>query len=175
MPNDVALRNKWIEAIRRANNDNYSGAGVICDLHFPPNEMKTYSDRIKLDPTAVPSVFVVKIVDHIVHEEDDFEQKYVSLRMDHDQLKKEYVEMRLESDLKIIELGKKLSSSESKIDTKIAEVKDLREEILRLMKANASLERNYENVREKLLLSHSSSKTIAVSHNCVAPYFYRFR
>lgn len=127
--------------------------------------MKTYSDRIKLDPTAVPSVFLVEIGNQMIYEEDDFEKKYLGLKIDHEQLKKEYIELRLESDLKAIELVKNKSS----LENAIAEVKDLRQEILLLKKANASLTRNYENVREKLLLSHSSSKTIAVSHNCFAP------
>lgn len=170
MPNDVALRNKWIEVIRGANNDNYTGAGAVCDLHFSSSEMKTYCDRIKLDPSAIPSVFLVENVDPIIiYEEDDFEQKYLSLKTDHEQLKKEFIEMRLKCDLKAVELGEKLLMLENTIADKIAGMRDLRQEILRLKKANTCLERNYEDVREKLLLSHSSSKTIAVSQSCFTP------
>lgn len=71
LPEAAGIRQKWKEAICSANNDDYlESNSLICSLHFESNEIKYYSDRVKLAADVIPSVFLVEI-DEFVEVEDN--------------------------------------------------------------------------------------------------------
>lgn len=58
------MKKKWIEAIKEANNDSYSGSGHICQLHFAQDVIvSSRKNEIKLLDGAVPTKFFVDVIE----------------------------------------------------------------------------------------------------------------
>lgn len=58
------LKQKWIEAIRNANADDYSGSGYICNNHFLPNQIRVHgNNRVQLASDAIPTEFWVDCIE----------------------------------------------------------------------------------------------------------------
>lgn len=58
------MKKKWIEAVRKANIDNYSGSGYICQFHFSPNVIvSARKNGIKLISSAVPTEFFTEVIE----------------------------------------------------------------------------------------------------------------
>lgn len=61
------MKEKWVKAIRAANNDNYEGGGFICEQHFVTEDIIHSSNRMQLKKGSIPSIFLVEIVEIVLN------------------------------------------------------------------------------------------------------------
>lgn len=121
--------------IRQVNNDNYSGSGFVCQLHFAPELMNSNKRNEKtLRKGSVPSEFLVELLEqpddgneHGTHC-DNCEQ----LRMKINELEKIIIKQNLDNDVKKQKAEKTIAELKETIKNNRLEIKKQKIEIIAL-------------------------------------------
>lgn len=64
IPKEINLKEKWLENIKGANNETYSGNGFVCIQHFKEEQLKIKNNKCELLKAAVPTEFFVEPIEH---------------------------------------------------------------------------------------------------------------
>lgn len=150
MPADVDIKKKWIEAIRTCNNDEYSGDGLVCILHFSLDDMFTVGDRTRLKQNSIPSIFIN------LHEEGYSFESYHELISENKILKKTISKMESDFDSQQNENSKIISDLKTTVGEQCEELNKLQKKIKQLEVTKAFIE-------EKLKVFEGDSKDPNVS------------
>lgn len=119
LPKDDELKNQWVEAIREANNDNYSGSGLVCQNHFEPEEIRGEGPRAQLVKGSVPSVFFVECIEAPDELQDIGECNECShMKSDIENINVKIMRMALDSQIIEAKLQKKIEELQCSLDAK---------------------------------------------------------
>lgn len=172
------MKQRWIEEIQSANNDNYSGGGFVCEQHFLPDNIIKTTDRKQLTKGSVPSVFLVEILE--INESDESDESIDSkaenrcgrcecLEAQLKDLSDQFTKFRLDSDIQRQKLQQDIEKKMLVIIEKSKEIKKLKantpKEIETLKKLN-------DKLREQLLISRTTpSLNVSI---LIHSYFFQF-
>lgn len=73
-PTDEETKKQWIYAIQEANGSVFTGVGLVCQLHFLPNELITTKRNVKLRKNTIPSQFLVECIEQEENDGHEFQR-----------------------------------------------------------------------------------------------------
>lgn len=153
LPNHVETKQKWIDAIKQANNDNYRGGGLVCCRHFSPDEILGIGRMSKLINGSIPSIFLVEMIqmdedmaeEDMVKECDDCE----NLKSEISELKAKLTKFSLDSGIQEMKMLQKNEKLKSKLEERTKENS-------KITKTLRALETENESLKRKIFVSQTS-------------------
>lgn len=127
-------------------NDNYSGGGLICVQHFPPETIQGSGSRIHLKKGTTPSIFLVDIDPLIGEEPPSNCENCKDLESKNEEIQTKLFKVSLDSEVDVMKFKNKIEKLESIVHDKDCEAAKMKRKIRALEIKNKSLE-------EKLFIS----------------------
>lgn len=102
IPKNIDLREKWIQNISQANNEQYCGNGSVCISHFVPDQIQIKNNKSELLAGAIPTQFLIEVIDAAKEdtEENEFEATDLNEKMLRERLDFEIKEYKLNNTIK---------------------------------------------------------------------------
>lgn len=129
----MELQKKWIEVIRARNNDEYSGDGLVCMLHFSSDDIYTKGGRKRLKQDSIPSIFLN------LNEDEYTFQKFHELILENKVLNKTILGMQSDFDSQQNENSKIISTLKAIVGEQREELNSLQKKVKQLEAAKASM------------------------------------
>lgn len=163
------MKSKWIETIRKANNDDYSGNGFVCNQHFLPEQIEIKKNKAKLSKDAFPTEFWVECIDIIeekmeIIEHGAVEKQTENIEFEANELRRKMLAQRLNFEVREYKLNDIIKKQSN-------EIFDLKNE---LEKSQATIEKLLDanrNLKDDLLKSQTSTD-ITVNSSIMKQKYY---
>lgn len=148
-PTEKEQMKQWIEAINGSNNgkNKCSGIGMICNLHFQPNDIHKLKGRLQLKKGTIPTIFVSSIKNS--NNSDCTNCKNMNLELA--TLKQNFLEAQIKFDIELFKKNDKIKHLENKNDDHSAKICDLKEEIYTLQKAAKENKVEVKKLQEQIM------------------------
>lgn len=166
IPTNPEIKQKWIDAIREANNGPYSGTGYVCNLHFSEGEIVLKYGQFHLVQGAVPTEFWVDCTgtfDEDIDVEVQGNDEY--WRRKHNELKENILKNKTGFEIREISLKEKNQRLNDIIKKQSTEISILKKSLTASQDFVEKLK--LENIQLKSrLLDATTSSNVPVSLSC---------
>lgn len=146
------MKEKWVQTIRAANNDNYEGGGFICQQHFASEDIMHISNQKRLRKGSIPSVFLVEIVETTgsttIETEHECE-KCECLEKERFELFDKFTKLNIESQIDKERFQRKIDQQQTTIKEKAKEIEKLQHQL-------STLKNKSKDLQEQILISKTS-------------------
>lgn len=149
IPRNYQLKEKWVEAIKAANNDNYEGNGLICQEHFTTEDIVHTANRKQLKKGSIPSLFLVDVIETAEISTEHQCDKCEYLETERNEVRNKFTQLNIDLQVQKEKLQRKADQQQATIIDKTKEIEKLQRQLRMMQNKN-------ELLQEQLLIAKTT-------------------